>query len=302
MKQKLSELIGEALGEKPRTPYSRPEFEERVKSFLTAHGCYERPGRVRTEEELHRWVLRYALLMAQVTYLRLGQPAPAPPPDLVNRFEESLPQAPEESETYSQGRIDPASSCRRAMEVHRSLGGEGPILFLGDDDGTSVALALLGVANVWAVDIDPRVLDWLRGSGLPLSLQKVDLRYLPDSLLGRFQAVVTDPVRDGFLGGLFLRAAQKCLRPGGLLFWADHPDWNPGYPRVQRWTERLELEPIRVLENWHSYRGAYRDDSTAEFFGLDPDWLRRLAGEVRLWSHLHVLRRPCPNGACSAGV
>ncbi|MBI3927653.1 MAG: bis-aminopropyl spermidine synthase family protein [Armatimonadetes bacterium] len=291
MRLKLSKLLGEAVGEDPAEPYPQLAFSARVERLLRDHGCQHRSETVDTESGFQGWVLRYALRMLEITYRRLEQPGPTPPPELLARFQEVLPGPPEEFTEFFQGRIDAASSCRRAVEVQRLLGGQGPVLCLGDDDGTSVALALLGVEKVAVLDIDVRVLEWLRASGLPIELERGDVREMPASHRSRFAAVVTDPVRDGPAGAAFLRAAGRCLRRGGWLFWADHPDWNPGYPVLERWTHRLHLEPIRVLKDWHAYRAAYLDDSTAEHFGLDPDWLRRLAADVRIWSHLHVLKK-----------
>lgn len=287
---RLTRLLGQVLGEEPAGPYSMTGFKSRVRRFLRSHDCWARPRFVDTPDRMQRWILRYALLMAQQTYWRQIQPAPLPDPELVRRFEELLPPPPGCSSQYSQARVDAASSLRRAGEVHATLGGKGKVAFLGDDDATSVAFSLLGGYDITAVDIDQRVLDWLAQAGQPMHLEQVDLRRVPEHMADSFEAVVLDPVRDAFLGGVFLKAAATCLKPGGWLFWADHPDWNPGYARMESTARRLGFTLDRVHEAWHVYQAEHQDNSTAERFGLDPEWLRKLAENVQLWSNLYVYR------------
>ncbi|MGE0491239.1 MAG: bis-aminopropyl spermidine synthase family protein [Vulcanimicrobiota bacterium] len=288
MRLALSRLVGEPLGESPDEPYTPAEFWQRLEQLLHRQGCHRRPASLNTEPGFQRWILRYGLRMAGHTYDRLHHPPPTPPPAWSQAFEQLLPEAPAESERYAQGRIDFDSTWRRAQRLAAHLSSGASVLFLGDDDATSVALSLLGQFSIAVVDLDPRVLDWLAGSGLPLDLEQADVRRLPRRFQAAFGAVVIDPAREATLGAAFVRAARTSLGPGGLLAWSDHPDWNHAYPRLASLLR--DLAPVEEQPNWHRYQIAYWDDSTAHFHGLDPDWMRRLCQSIALWSNLRLLR------------
>ncbi|MCA9790833.1 MAG: bis-aminopropyl spermidine synthase family protein [Candidatus Eremiobacteraeota bacterium] len=284
----MSRLVGEPLGETPAEPYSGPEFWQRVERLLHIHRSQRRPASLKNEAAFHRWVLRYGLRMAGHSYDRLDHPPPTPPADWTQAFSQLLPAPPPESELYAQGRIDLDSTWRRAQRLAFHLAPGASVLFLGDDDATSIALSLLDRYAIAVVDLDPRVLDWLGQSGLPLELEQADVRSLPRRFQQAFEAVVIDPAREATLGAAFVRAALACLAPGGLLGWSDHPDWNHAYPKLDGLLSGLEL--VEEQPCWHRYAIAYWDDSTAHFHGLDPDWMRRLCQSIALWSNLRLLR------------
>lgn len=288
MRLTLSRLVGEPLGESPAEPYTPADFWQRVERLLHRQRSHRRPASLKTETGFHRWVLRYGLRMAGHTYDRLHEPPPTPPPAWSRAFEGLLPAAPPESEQYAQGRIDLDSTWRRAQRLATYLAPGASVLFLGDDDATSVALSLLGQFSISVVDLDGRVLDWLAQAQLALDLEQADVRSLPSRFQAAFQAVVIDPAREATLGAAFVRAARTSLKPRGLLAWSDHPDWNHAYPRLEGLLSGLEL--IEEQTNWHRYQIAYWDDSTANFHGLEPDWMRRLCQSIALWSNLRLLR------------
>jgi predicted methyltransferase len=99
-----------------------------------------------------------------------------------------------------QAHATPETSLRRAlyMQEEGDLGGRA-VLFLGDDDLTSVAAGLLKVARrISVVDIDERLLKVIEEisteNGLGIETVCHDLRNpLPEGLRGVFDIVVTDP-------------------------------------------------------------------------------------------------------------
>jgi len=99
-----------------------------------------------------------------------------------------------------QAHATPETSLRRAlyMQEEGDLGGRD-VLFLGDDDLTSVAAGLLKVARkISVVDVDERLLKVIEEvsteNGLEIEVVRHDLRNpLPESLRGAFDIVVTDP-------------------------------------------------------------------------------------------------------------
>ena len=279
MKQ-LSELVGQLLDEKPSVPYLPKEFSQRIDALVR---------RFRSHDRQQTFFMHYTLRMTEVTYQRLHTPAPGPDSRLLEEFLARLRPYPEASQEFSQGSVDPASSLRRAETVHRHLQGRGRVLVMGDDDATGLALSLLGDYPIQVIDIDERIIRWLAEMGVSGEVQ--DLRTLPDSYAGCFDAVITDPAADLELAGEFLKAALRCLAPGGLLFWADHPDWNAAALTL---LERAQKQGMRLLEeqpNWHSYVPHVISDSTAHHFQIPPRWFHELVKYARVWSHLYVLRK-----------
>ncbi|MBX3171754.1 MAG: bis-aminopropyl spermidine synthase family protein [Candidatus Eremiobacteraeota bacterium] len=277
--KQLSELIGQLLGEKPSVPYLPKEFRQRIETLLQ---------RFQSRDRLQSFYMHYSLRMTEATYQRLHQPAPGPDEQILEQFLARLQPYPEASQEFAQGSVDPASSLRRAETVHRHLQGRGRVLALGDDDATGLALSLLGDYQIQVIDIDERIIAWLAAMGLPGEVH--DLRELPDSYSGAYDAVITDPPRDLELAGEFLQAALRCLAPGGLLFWADHPDWNQAALTLLERAQRQGLELLEEHSNWHCYVPHVISDATAHHFRIPPGWFHELVKYARLWSHLYVLR------------
>ncbi len=278
--KRLSELIGQLLGEKPSVPYRLEEFSNRIDALLQ---------RFQSQDRLQTFYMRYSLRMTEVTYQRIHQPAPGPDDQVLLKFQSRLKPYPEASQEFSQCSVDPASSLRRAETVHRHLGGHGRVLALGDDDATGLALSLLGDYEIQVLDIDPRVIAWLAEMGIGGEVH--DLRELPDSYSGAYAAVMTDPPRDLELAGEFLQAASRCLAPGGLLFWCDHPDWNLAALTLLRQAQGHGLELLEEHPNWHCYVPHVISDTTAHHFRIPPQWFHDLVKYARVWSHLYVLRK-----------
>lgn len=127
---------------------------------------------------------------------------------------------------FDQGAIPPEESLLRAaaMQDRGDLWGQS-ILFVGDFDLTSVALALTRQpARIVVLDIDARVVDFVDAVGarlgLPLSGRRFDVRRaLPDDLRRAFDVFVCDPVET--LAGirLYLARGAAALRGEGSAAW-----------------------------------------------------------------------------------
>ncbi len=93
------------------------------------------------------------------------------------------------------------------------------ILFLGDDDFTSLAVATLGkAANITVLDIDPRILGAIKEvsneKGFDVKTKKYDARKpLSKELVDKFDVVFTDPpyTQEGI--GLFVSRGIEALDP-----------------------------------------------------------------------------------------
>ena len=157
-----------------------------------------------------------------------GAPAPRsggrlPIPDEHRETLERLPPLfglrPPAMPQLDQAHATPETSLRRAlyMQEEGDLGGRD-VLFLGDDDMTSVAAGLLGVARrITVVDVDERLLKVIgevsTENGLGIDVVLHDLREpLPEGLRGAFDVVATDPPYTVPGVKLFLSRAIEALR------------------------------------------------------------------------------------------
>lgn len=303
----LAGLIGPAVQRHPAQDLpSVTEFASWIEALLSRHGCESFFSGVAEPRvgERDRGLLRFLLKMVEITYRRVLQPWPPPDADLLARLRAGVQDRPPVLEEYAQAPVDLESSLRRALAVRRTLGpGPRSVLFVGDDDLTSLALALTeGLYKIWVIDIDEALLEFLSKRsaelGLDLTMERVDL--LQDSvgfhLLGRFDAVVTDPVCEPEGCLTFLRFASECLSvlPASRIFWSDHPDWTVGHPWILASLRGIGLRLIETIEELHAYPPTESQalvDEVAQSLRLDQSWLLALHRSASAWSHLHVLGR-----------
>ena len=123
---------------------------------------------------------------------------------------------------YDQFTATLETTARRAMLLNFFEDVKGKrILFLGDDDFTSVAVSHIGKpARACVLDIDPRILDGIKeasaGEKLDIETVKYDARKsLPNELRGKFDVVFTDPPYTTEGVSLFLSRAIEALDTKG---------------------------------------------------------------------------------------
>lgn len=289
----------------PVSPDALPDpadLAERVEGRLASLSLARPAAHDASADDDPRAFLWWLLRMAVPTYRRLVEPSPAIDEELLRQLQELLEDRPPEDASHAQLHVDPASTLRRAELVRDRLPvGDGPVLAVGDDDGVTLALALLGVRGLAAVDIDPRLLDWLGHAAARLDAtidcERVDVfeAPVPRRFRGSCAAVITDPARSFEDCEAFLQFGGACLRADGTgrLAWADHPDWNFEYDLVVAALPELRLRLVEVVEDVHAYPlvGSWRPDARhkAEQLGVDAGWLEALLEGVKGWTHFHVL-------------
>jgi N4-bis(aminopropyl)spermidine synthase len=156
------------------------------------------------------------------------------------------------------------------LQGARALAGQR-ILVLGDDDLISVALAhfAAGTGNTAAIrrltviDTDADILDWIglqvAGTGVTVETVRHDVRHrLPQSLLGGFDVVLTDPPYTVPGAQLFLSRAVSALtpQPGQHVFFsfgARRPDETLA---VQRAMGEMGLVVRSLAAGFNTYLGA----------------------------------------------
>jgi hypothetical protein len=122
-------------------------------------------------------------------------------PRVAEQLEELLRQRPRAAEDFDQGFISLDGVLRRvAFILERGDLLESSICLVGDDDLLGAALALTGLPReVEVLEIDSRLVDYINAIAsrmdLRLSARVFDVQDpLPESLAGRFDTFVTDPV------------------------------------------------------------------------------------------------------------
>lgn len=254
--------------------------------------------------ELLWWLCRMAVSSYRRALFPLGSPA-------TESFLHALRERPRPELEHAQMFIDADSAWRRASKIadaaleskvlipnvlkpSRGKKVAGPVLFLGDDDATSLAFREMKPASEAVVlDIDEQLLGYLHArSGMRCARFDVFEDALPCDLKGQCGAVVTDPIRSFEPCLAFVEVAVEALRPGGLLYWADHPDWNLELPLVERAMKAKGMVPRHRWIALHRYpldETWVRDlDAKAERLGVKAEWLRDLVAQVSGWTHLYL--------------
>ena len=163
------------------------------------------------------------------------------------------------------------TKLRRVLAIHDAGALTGRrILFLGDDDLTSLALRRLvdeigsesTIEHVGVVDIDPAIVAFverrLASSGFPVSFLEHDLRSsLPRGWAGAFDTVVTDPPYTVEGARVFLsRAAEAIGAARGDVFFS-FGSMRPGASlRVQQAIVRMGFTIESLSRDFNEYVGA----------------------------------------------
>lgn len=194
-----------------------------------------------------------------------------------------LDQAPATDVTLDQAPCTGETALRRAALMYRAGALEGRrILILGDDDSVSLALALFArhvagrplASRIVVAELDPGRADFIEAIAaaerLAIEVVRHDLRApLPDSLLGAFDVVETDPPYTLEGATLFLTRAVEALAGGRGDVFFSFAHWPPGRTLdLQRLFVDLGLAVRAVHPAFNAYGGAAVLGSTGQLFEL----------------------------------
>ncbi len=152
--------------------------------------------------------------------------------------------------------------ARRALRLLQAGEAQRGVLFLGDDDLTSVALRLLLEAagsdrRVHVAEIDPQLVTFLKQHGV--HAVEHDLRApLPKPLRGRFGCVFTDPPYAPAGFAVFVSRAVTALKDDGRLyacFGQSRRSAERGLAKQQLLAD-LGVLIEEVVPNFNAYEGA----------------------------------------------
>jgi len=152
------------------------------------------------------------------------------------------------------------------------------ILFLGDDDMTSVAVAMLQSANeIMVLDIDKKILKKIGRlsdeMNLNIKTQKYDARK-PHNLIGKFDVVFTDPpyIPEGF--NLFLSRAIDALDKSNnaariYICYGNSDKARERFLEIQKIITDSGMMIRRVIDKFNRYDGAVSIGSASTIYILD---------------------------------
>ncbi|HYK26500.1 MAG TPA: bis-aminopropyl spermidine synthase family protein [Streptosporangiaceae bacterium] len=201
-----------------------------------------------------------------------GVVIPAQLAELADRLHISASGAPSAKAELDQTHCTVPTKIARVLRLHsaRALAGQR-IVLIGDDDLTSVAIALFAqwagspaaIRKLTVVDTDEDVLDWIGSqtsdTGVNVDLVRHDVREpLPDTLTGAFDVALTDPPYTVAGAELFLSRAVSALAqgPGRHVFFsfgARRPDETLA---VQHAIANMGLVVRSLTANFNEYLGA----------------------------------------------
>ncbi|RLD17992.1 MAG: putative methyltransferase [Caldiserica bacterium] len=141
---------------------------------------------------------------------------------VTNKFKEVFKERPRAIADFDQGIVPPEVSVRRAEFVYQRGDLENKkIFFLGDDDLTSIAMALTGLPDeIHVVEIDRRIVNYINSVAYKMSLNvKAELfdarKPLQKELCGKFDTFLTDPVETVPGIRLFISRCVSALKGEG---------------------------------------------------------------------------------------
>lgn len=165
------------------------------------------------------------------------------------------------------------------------------VLFVGDDDITSICLLMLGVVKrVAVVDIDVSQLNFIEAIAkeekLQVELYQCDLREkLPNELRGRFDIVFSDPpyTPDGFK--LFLQREIEATKNESSTIYVCYGTSERAYERllpVQKTICDFDLAINFASANFNKYTGAQSIGSSSNLYVLKPTAKTKLERKLKL--------------------
>ncbi len=184
---------------------------------------------------------------------------------LITKFKTFSEQRPIPDTSLDQAFGKPITAIRRAYLMLQNDDVEGRnILLLGDDDFTSLALALLNVkTNISVIDIDKRLTETISKisteNGYNIKCFIHDLRKpIPKELLDSFDTILTDPPYT--LPGLQLflsRAVQALKKEEGKKIYLAYPHRAPNELLVvQQEIQNHGLAIQEIIPGFNLYEGA----------------------------------------------
>ena len=210
---------------------------------------------------------------------------------LVQRLERYCSEPPQADVTLDQTPCTPQTAVRRALYMYQAGALEGKrVIFLGDDDAISVAVALLGKAlgnrrlcrQLTVVEKDRRFIRYIqdiaRAEEVTIECVEHDLREpLPELLLGHYDTFETDPPYTLNGLALFVSRAISAVKAGpgqqGFLSFGMQPP--EAFLEVLRRLVTMGLVVQEIIPGFNLYQGASILAGTGQLLHVCTSWQTR---------------------------
>ncbi len=172
---------------------------------------FERKEGTRKEERVVvRLLSECALNLVEITWRQSPDYFTASP-----EFLKLCTERPEPLLEYDQLYCTPDSTERRVNQILQEIDREeGRVLFMGDDDLGSVALASHFAGEIHVFEFDDRILSHIHDKAPQVQCRHVDLVLggIPKEMKETFDAIVLDPPWDEYHAWCFLHKALYCMK------------------------------------------------------------------------------------------
>ncbi len=183
---------------------------------------------------------------------------------VLEEFQEVAVSRPEAIPEFDQGFVEPEISVARVALMYARGDLEGRrLLFIGDDDLTSVAAALTGMAEEIAVlEIDQRILEFIEKVAAERNIKNLrvfrfDVRNpLPPEFAQRYDAFFTDPVETVPGIKLFLSRCAQGLKGAGASGYLGLTHLEASLQKwhiIQRMLLEMGFAITDIIRDFHSY-------------------------------------------------
>jgi len=236
-----------------------------IRRELEKEGVIARKGGAILTEAGKEYAVGVLGMVKEEGLIRTGEGSTEGHKALLEKLTALMAKRPRADPTLDQSHGTPETALKRALYMleEGDLAGR-EVVFLGDDDFTSIAAGLLGVAKgITVIDIDARLLEAIaeasEAEGLGIECVRHDLRDpLPVGLRGRFDSFLTDPPYTVPGLSLFFSRGIEALRPrktaSAYLAFADKPPLE--MLRVHRAVLEAGLYVEELIPRFNVYEGA----------------------------------------------
>jgi len=134
------------------------------------------------------------------------------------------------------------------------------IVFLGDDDLTSILLALTGVkCEIFVLDIDKRLIDFINKISKKYNLNINAIEYnalkgINKNLKNKFDVFVTDPTPEKIPFTIFMNNAIDLLNENGIIYTSIYSSAMEENLDLQRIINKMNLYITDIIPNFTEYQ------------------------------------------------
>lgn len=134
------------------------------------------------------------------------------------------------------------------------------IVFLGDDDLTSIALALTGIkCEIYVLDIDKRLIEFINDISKKYKLNINSIEYnalegISSDLKNKFDCFITDPTPEKIPFTIFMNNGIDLLKKDGIIYTSIYSSAMEENLDLQRVINKMNLYITDIIPNFTEYQ------------------------------------------------